>query len=87
MCAGFLYKTDSAISILEFIISDPGADKDERSQALDILIKSLSDEAKQLGFNAILTMAHQKGLVNRFETSGFKKTDEGMTHLMLSPLC
>jgi len=53
ICAGFLYQTDSMIAWCEFIISDPNSNPSDRDKSLDILISSLTNEAKELGFKAI----------------------------------
>jgi len=82
ICAGFLYKTDSKIAWLEFIISNPRSEKLERNKALDLLIEQLYSRAKELGFKAIFTSATHKGLIERYKDHGFVVTDTSMTNLV-----
>lgn len=81
VCAGFLYKTDSAFAWLEWVVSDPKSDKLERSQALDTLIGSLLHIAQSLGFQAIHTSARHPGLIERYQAHGFVLADTQMTNL------
>lgn len=82
VCAGFLYKTDSKIAWLEFIISNPKSEKEQRDQALDLLIEQLYNRAKELGFQAIFTSASHQGLIERYKAHSFKEADLGMTNLV-----
>lgn len=82
ICAGFLYKTDSEIAWLEFIISNPVSDKEERSQALDLVINSLVEEAKLSGFKAIFTSVEHKKLIERYKEHGFVESDKDMTNMV-----
>lgn len=81
-CAGFLYKTDSDIAWLEWIVSNKNANKKEKSQALDLLITTLTETAKTNGFRVIFTSVAHKGLTEKYKTLGFKETDSRMTNLI-----
>jgi hypothetical protein len=81
VCAGFLYKTDSAFAWLEWLVSDPSSGKMERSQALDSLIAALISDAQALGFQAIHTSARHPGLIDRYQAHGFVLADSQMTNL------
>lgn len=82
LCAGFLYKTDSAFAWLEFVVSNPASDKFKRNEALDLLIKSLLQEAARLGFSAVHTSSNHKGLIERYERQGFRVTDSNVTQMV-----
>lgn len=81
-CAGFLYKNDSKLAILEFIVSNPEADKQKRSEALDLLLQALINEAKESGYKAIFSSLSHPGLIDRYVKHGFEVTDTTMTNLM-----
>jgi len=81
-CAGFLYRTDSAVAIFEWIVANPASDKIERAKALDTLIEAALAEAKSMGAVAVFTMAKHPKLLSRYEQHGFQRTDEGMTHMV-----
>ena len=80
--AGFLYSTDSKICWLEFIVVDPRSDKAKRRAALDTLISSASEIAKEMGHSVIFTSASHEGLISRYINDGFQITDKTMTNLM-----
>lgn len=82
IAAGFLYKTDSKITWLEFIIANPRSEKNERSKALDLVIEQLYSKAKELGFKAVFTSATHKGLIDRYKKHGFEVSDLEMTNLV-----
>lgn len=83
ICAGFLYKTDSAICWLEWVISNPLAKKEQRSEALNALIDCLVGLAKTMGFSIIFTSIKHPGLIKRMEQIGFQVNDNGMTNMSL----
>jgi hypothetical protein len=82
LAAGFLYKTDSKIAWLEFLVGNPESDKMKRRQALDALIQGLCDEARESGFTRIFTSAQHPGLIERYKGHGFMETDKNMTNLV-----
>lgn len=83
VCAGFLYRTDSLICILEWVISDKKSDRIIREQALDLLIETLIEVAKKAGFKMIHTSIKHPRLIERMKKHGFSINDEGMTNMSL----
>lgn len=81
-CSGFLYKTDSKIAILEFIISNPNTDKIKRADALDLLIDGLCVEAKNSGYDAIFSYLVHPNLIERYKKHNFIITDTDVTNFM-----
>lgn len=84
LCAGFLYQTDSSICIMEWIIADKKSDLVKRRESLDILIATLSNEAKNLGFKHIFTSTPHTSLISRYKKLGFNQTDTNVTNLLRS---
>lgn len=86
--AAFLYQTDSAIAWMEWIISDPASDSLVRDVALDLLIEHISKEARDLGFQIVLTLTDKPRLKNRLERLGFHVGDaQTATYLRRVNLC
>jgi hypothetical protein len=81
ICAAWLYSTDSSIAWLEFLVSDPNTDKTIRSEAVNVLIENLAQEAKDQGFTFLFTSSGFVQYTERLENLSFKKTDEQVTHL------
>jgi hypothetical protein len=71
ICAGFLYETNSAICWLEFIVANPKSKKEERSEALKLLIDEFTEEAKKLGFGVIFASIKNESLLNKYIQAGY----------------
>jgi hypothetical protein len=82
VCAGFIYKTDSDIAWMEFIVSNPSSTKEQRTEALPALIADLTLKAKALGAKCIFTSCQSNSLIAKHIDQGFVKSDEGMTNLV-----
>jgi hypothetical protein len=81
VCAGFLYQTDSAICVFEFVVSDPNAEKAIRDAALSFLIQAAKEWAKSLGFTLIYSSVKGLKYISRLEKEGFIKADEDQVHM------
>jgi hypothetical protein len=79
LCAGWLYTTNSTISFVEFIVSNPFAPKETVDTALDFLIECLSQRALNEGGRAITTTINSKTLAKRIGRLGFEPTGENLT--------
>lgn len=83
LCAGWLYKTDSCIALLEWVVGNPDADKELRSEALDLLIKTAKNMAKNQGYSLMFTFTSHPALIKRMhEKHAFEITDNKMTNLV-----
>lgn len=82
VCAGFLYKTDSSLAWLEWLVTNPMASSIERHEALDLVIDNLVSEAKAWGAKAIFTSTDNQQLVDRYTRHKFLPTDTKVTHLI-----
>lgn len=60
--AGFLYKTNSSICLVENFISDPTSKKNLRRAAINTLFKTIIDEAKSCGFKMMFTSVQLNSL-------------------------
>lgn len=80
VCAGFMYKTDSSIAFMEFIVSNPQANPMAVGRGIKMIVEAIQKEASSRGFTSLLTFINKKSLGKMYERSGFKKTDEHMTH-------
>jgi hypothetical protein len=83
ICAGFLYQTDSKCAILEWIISNPNSDSTKRDKALDLLIKTILEETRNLGYQTILSWISHPRLMTRFLKHDFKPTETATVFVRL----
>ena len=79
---GFLYMTDSKISWMEWIITNPEAPSADRNRALNEIVSGLIDTAQRNGSTVIFTSVEHEGLIGRYEEFGFMKTDRNMTNMI-----
>jgi hypothetical protein len=77
--AGFLYRTDSNIAILEAFIANPKSDADERNAALDAIVVALVKEAQRAGFTYLLAYTTVPAILRRAERFGFTVLREAHT--------
>lgn len=69
-CAGFLYQTDSRVVFLETLISAVTDDRSEMSEALDLCLSALEDDAKRLGYKSIICTTFLPGVAERAKKHG-----------------
>ena len=77
--AGFLYFTNSKAVLLEWIISDPNYKESNRKEALELLITTAEQVAKEKGFKYIFTIGRNKHLIKTHEKLGYS-VDEKPSH-------
>ena len=85
ICCGFLYKTDSIMSIIGWIISNPNKEHRElRTGAIELLIESLENLAKQMGFEAFFVPARNPNLIKKLNSLGYdlEKADRNMNNFI-----
>lgn len=80
--AGFLYRTDSNLGWLEWIVSNPDSTFDERTTAINELLETIFQRAKELKIQAIFTSSNNETLIKRLAEQGFQITDKNVTHLI-----
>jgi len=71
IAAGFLYLTNSNVVWLDWIISNPEYKDKDRKQALELLINTLEEVAKQQGYSVIITITKSKHLIDTHKKLGY----------------
>jgi len=74
--AGFLYTTNSKVAWIEWIVSNKDYREDDRKQALELLINGIEHVAISSGFNIILSIARNEGLINTFKDLKYTVDDK-----------
>lgn len=70
--AGFLYLTNSTVAWNEFIVSNfEYKDKENRKEAIRILIHELTEAARQCGAKYVYTVVKNSSLQSLYEEMGF----------------
>lgn len=72
ICAGFVYVTNSAVAWVDWIISSPVyRKKPNRKQAIELLINTLSNIAKNSGSKYSYALIKHKGLIDIYKNAGY----------------
>ena len=83
VAAGFLYRTDSAMAMIEMIIYNPQARRDIRQKALDEVIEAIILEAKALDYSILTGITNKPTVLERSKKFGFSLIENNMvTHLL-----
>lgn len=69
--AGFLYLSNSKVAWMDWIVSNPGYKEKDRKEALELLISSLEEVAKQQGYSIVLSITRNKSLIQSHEKLGY----------------
>lgn len=84
LLAGWIYETNSAVALLEFIVGNPDHTKEERDGAFMALIETVEKYLKHRNFGAIFISTENKALMKRLEKCNFKKTDQNVCNFIRS---
>ena len=77
ICAGFIYKTNSKVAWVDWIISDKNyKEKNIKAKALEYLIETMSNICKELGYTYTYALIKHKGLTKIYEKLGYTKADQ-----------
>lgn len=74
LCIGYLYFSTTPVTWLEWIVSNPFADRIEAGIAVDKLLEKVGQFAKEEGLILFTTVTH-KGLERRLNKAGFTFTE------------
>lgn len=71
VAAGFLYLSNSKVAWLDWIVSNPEYKEKDRKQAIELLINSLEEVAKQQDYNIIISITRSKHLIEAHKKLGY----------------
>ena len=74
--AGFIYETNSASVLLEWIVSDPEYRDNDRREAVELLIMEAEKSTKALGYNYMFTIGRNKRLIDTHKKLGWFVDDK-----------
>lgn len=80
--AGWIYRTDSAFCLFEFVVANPDVRGEPRGLALAALTEEAIKAALAFDFKTIFTSVSNPSLICRLEAKGFSQADRGMTNLI-----
>lgn len=72
VCAGFMYETNSKAIWCDWVISNiKYKDRTKRKEALSLLIKTISEQARMLNKKYVYALIKNKPLINVYKKQGF----------------
>ena len=72
VCAGFMYETNSKAIWCDWVISNiEYKDRTKRKEALSLLIKTISEQARMLNKKYVYALIKNKPLINVYKKQGF----------------
>jgi hypothetical protein len=75
VASGYLYLTNSKVAWTEWIVSDPEYRQEDRAEALTMLVIGLEEIAVAAGYQIILSVGRNKGLLNIHKELGYTVDD------------
>ena len=83
VCAGFIYFTNSKTAIIEFIVSNFQYKNKDRKEAIEFLINTLTEVAKETnGCKYIYTSLKNESLINSFSACGYQTGSTGCIEMI-----
>jgi RimJ/RimL family protein N-acetyltransferase len=83
VCAGFMYTTNSKVVWCDWIISNINyKDRQGRKIAIEILIETIENLAKDLGNTFVYALIKNKPLINSYEKLGFTQAASYTTEMI-----
>jgi hypothetical protein len=80
----WLYMDNSVgVASMEWTVTNPENTPKQSFAAVSILVGAIKCLAIEFDYGVVITSAKQDSLVRTYERTGFTKTDEGMTHLVM----
>lgn len=72
--------TNASLAMMEWMVTNPDASPFQTAKAVKYLAGFAIEECKKRGYAVLFTTCKNKGLERVYETAGFDKTDEDVTH-------
>jgi hypothetical protein len=82
ICAGFLFLTNSKVANAEYIVSNFEYKENDRHEAIEFLIESLTVIAKERDCKYIFTSLKNSSLIDRYKKCGYIKGSIGCTEMI-----
>lgn len=86
ICSGWLYQTDSKIAWIEWVVMNKESDRKLRRGAIDFLYETLFNQAKELRFEVVASVSHEKGFENMLKNKNFDSINCKTTDILFKSL-
>lgn len=76
VCIGFIHRAEGNFCFLGSLATNPDCSSEERSEAIDLVVTTLIDIAKILGFKTMIAWTVEDSILKRSEKFGFKMLNQ-----------
>tara|TARA_R100001377_G_C3129592_1_gene88845 strand:+ start:138 stop:602 length:465 start_codon:yes stop_codon:yes gene_type:complete len=83
--AGFIYETNSAGVLFEWVVSNPDYREKDRQDAIEKLLIDAENKIKEMGYNYIFSIGRSKSLIKTHKKLGWH-VDDSPSHEILKKL-
>lgn len=78
----WLYLTNSAWGVMEWLVRNPKADKEVARQALPLLVEKVKETSWGVGIEVIFTSVQHPNVIKLYKDLGFDLGDQNMTNMV-----
>jgi hypothetical protein len=82
ICAGFIFFTNSKAAWVEFIVSNFDYKEKDRSEAITMVINTLTIIAQEKGYKFIYTSLKNKNLIEKYKMCGYIMADSNCQEMI-----
>jgi len=83
VCAGFIIQTNSKVAMVEWVVSNKDfKEKAIRKDAMNLLIQTLTDVAKETGNTYTYTILKNPSLTNIYKNNGYLGHEQNITEMI-----
>ena len=83
VACGFLYKTNSSVCWIEYIVANPNIKLEEvRHEGVKFVLNKLFNVAKELGYIVAFSSINHEKLIDIYKNSGFIEGSKGTTEMI-----
>lgn len=83
VACGFLFKTNSTVCWIEYIVANPNIKSEEvRHEGVKLVLNKLFNVAKELGYIVAFSSIKHEKLIDIYKNSGFIEGSKGTTEMI-----
>jgi hypothetical protein len=70
VACGFLTRTDTKVAFFDCFVTNPGATREDRGQAIEDIWHACLDKARELGYNKVMVFTKEPSIAERCINAG-----------------
>lgn len=82
LAATFLYVTDADFCLMEFLVVNPDASRNDRMKGVDMVVEGAQNLCREKKYAAMFTTTNHPFLKKKLPELGFQMAEENVAHLV-----